>query len=131
MAVTTIVEYVEVFSKNTSTLTLPNQCTVGGVHVDVTEVDAKLAGKFRNVTCVVVGPKVVKIGAKAFAKAKKVKKLKVKSARLSKVTNCLKGSKVKNVSVRVKLTKKRQKIYKKWFTKKAGKKGVSYNYRAA
>jgi hypothetical protein len=120
-----------VASGKTKTLTLPSQCTVGGVRVDVTEIGSKLTGKFKNVTCLVVGPKVVVIGAKAFAKAKKVKKLKVKSARLRRVTNCLKGSKVKKVNVRAELSKKRQKTYRKWFTKKCGKKGVSYSYKAA
>ncbi len=119
---------VRVKSRKVKTLSLPVQCTVGGVSATVTEVGSKLTGVFRNVRTVIIGPNVVVIGARAFAKAKKVKKLIVQSARLKKVKNCLKGSKVKRVETRVYLSDSQRKKYKKMFTKKAGKKGVTFIY---
>lgn len=118
----------KVKSKSLKTMSIPDSCTVGNVKVDITEVTAKLTGQFRNVTTVYIGAKVVKIGARAFAKAKKVKKLMVKSARLKSVKNCLKDSKVKHVETRVYLSKTKRATYKTWFTKKAGKKGVKFVY---
>ena len=118
----------QVMSSSTKTLTLPNACTVGDYFVTVTAIDAKLVGNFKSVSTVVVGANVVIIGARSFAKAPKVKKLVVKSARLKRVTNCLAGSKVKRVTTKVWLSKKDRKKYKKWFTKKAGKKGVKFVY---
>ena len=109
-------------------MSIPDSCTVGGVKITITEVNSKLTGQFKNVRNVWIGPKVVKIGARAFAKAPKVRKLYVKSARLTSVRNCLKGSKVKEVETRVHLSKSRQKTYRKWFTQKSGRAGVKFTY---
>ena len=126
MAVT-IVD-VKVTNNKVKTLSLPTQCTVGGTSATVTAVGSKLTGVFRNVKTVIIGPNVVIIGARAFAGASKVKKLIIQTARLKSAKNCLKGSKVKKVVAQVWLTKKQRKTYKKWFTKKSGKKGVKFIY---
>ena len=70
----------------------------------------------------------VTIGVSAFAKAPKVKKLLVKSSRLQRVKNCLKGSNVRRVETRVYLSKTRKSTYKRWFTKLSGKSGVKFVY---
>jgi len=119
---------VKVKSSSTTKLVLPDTCTVSGVSVDVTAVDSKLGGNFRNVSCVVIGAKVTVIQPKAFSKAPKVKKLQLKTKRLKKAKNALKGSKVKRVTATCKLTKKKRSSYKKMFEKKAGKKNVKFKY---
>jgi len=92
----------------------------------VTASDIRKASNL-GATTVTLGPKVKKIKAKAFKGTKittvvvKTKKLKAKA-----VKNCFKSSKVKTVKVKVgtaKVNKKYKKIYKKVFAKKnAGKK---------
>lgn len=119
---------ITVTSKKTARLVIPSTCTIGGVKVTVTAVSSKLSGKFRNVKTIVVGATVVKIGAKAFAKAANATTLVVKSKRLADVKNCLKGSSISKVQVKVSLSKSKQKKYRTWFTKKAGKSGVRYTY---
>ena len=59
------------------------------------------------------------IGAKAFAKAKKCKTLTVKAGDLTRasIKNCLKGSKVKTVKIKV-ASKKAKKSQAKWFASK-------------
>ena len=81
----------------------------------------KQAGNL-NAKTFTLGTKVKQIAAKSF-KGTKVKTLVVKSKKLTKkkIKNCLKGSKVKTVQVKVgskKLNKKYVKKYKKIFTKK-------------
>ena len=124
---------VEVKGRNgkLKTLSIPSQCTIGDVTIDITAVDSKLIGKFWNVTTCIIGTRVMIIGARAFANASKVKYLMVRSKRLKKVTNCLANSKVKRVTATTSLTKYKQRTYKKWFTKKAGKKGVKFVYSGA
>ena len=119
---------ITVQSSSAKILTLPSECTIGGVKVTVTAVGSKLKGKFRNVACVVVGPKVTTIGARAFAKAPKVKKLKIRSKRLTKVKNCLAGSKVTKVTTDCVLSNTKRLTYQKWFMKQSGKKGVVFVY---
>lgn len=119
---------VVVGSAKVTTLSIPSECTINGIRVDVTAVGTKLGGTFKNVRTVVIGAKVVTIAARAFAKTRKVKNLIVKSARLRTVTNCLKGSKVTRVTTRVWLSKSQRSKYKKWFTKKSGKTGVKFVY---
>lgn len=109
-------------------LALPSSCTVGGVTVSVTSVSSRLKGSFRNVTTIVIGSSVTRIGARAFAKATKVKTLAIKSARLKSVTNCLAGSKITKVDVKVTLSKAKRDKYKKWFTRSAGKSGVTVKF---
>ena len=127
-AAATRIVSVTVQSSSVKTLALPSECTVGGVKVTVSAVGSKLKGRFRNVTCVVVGAKVTKIGARAFAKAPKVRKLKVRSARLTSVKNCLAGSNVANVVTDVRLSNAKRLKYQKWFVKGAGKSGVRFVY---
>ena len=109
-------------------LALPTQCTLGNIKVTVTAVSSKLRGNFRNVSTVTIGPKVTSIGARAFSRAPKVKRLVVKSSRLRTVKNCLTGSRVTSVSVRVRLTKSLRNKYKSWFTTGSGKRGIRYTY---
>jgi len=119
---------VKVKSKKLKTMSIPDQCTIGGVKVNITAVTEKLVGPFRNVTCVAIGANVVRIGVSAFAKAPRVKKLLVKSARLKSVKNCLRSSNVRRVETRVYLTKSRKATYKRWFTQASGKSGVKFVY---
>ena len=127
-AAATRIVSITVQSSSAKILTLPSECTIGGVKVTVTAVGSKLKGKFRNVTCIIIGPKVTKIGSRAFAKAPTVKKLKVRSARLTSVKNCLAGSNVSTVTTDVKLSNAKRLKYKKWFMKGAGKTGVRFFY---
>ena len=119
---------VKVKNASLRTMSIPDTCTIAGIRVGVTEVSAKLVGQFGNVSCVYIGAKVVKIGPGAFAKAKSVRKLLVKSARLESVKNCLRSSNVRRVETRVYLSKKRKATYRTWFTKKSGKTGVKFVY---
>ena len=84
------------------------------IEANAFEDDTRLTGR------VVLPPLVQTVGARAFAKAPKVRKLFVKSARLTSVKNCLKYNK----SVKtIKVPASKVKAYKKIFTKKvAGKK---------
>ena len=109
-------------------LSIPSTCTIGNVKVTVTAVSSKISGKFRNVKTIVIGPKVVKIGARAFVNAKKARQLIVKSARLTSVKNCLAGSFINRVKTQVWLPNADRTKYRKWFTKKAGKSGVTFIY---
>ena len=118
---------VTVNNKSMAKLSLPSTCTIGGVKLSITAVGNKLKGTFRNVKTVVVGSTMTRIGSRAFANAPKVKTLQIKSKRLTKVTNCLKGSKVTKVQVKVGLSSAKKKSYKKMFTKKAGK-SITYKY---
>ena len=119
---------VKVLKGTTAELALPSQCTIGGVTVSLTTISSKLKGTFRNVTTVIIGAKVTKIGARAFAKTPKVKKLIVKSARLTSVKNCLAGSKVTRVQTKVSLTKAKRLKYKVWFTQQSGRSGVTISF---
>lgn len=118
---------VNVLSDELETLALPTKCTINGTTITVTTVSSKLRGSFRNVTNVIVGSSVKKIGASAFSKTPKVRYLTIKSARLTSVTNCLKGSRITTVATRVALSAAKKKTYKTFFTSKAGKK-VTYKY---
>ncbi len=109
-------------------LALPSSCTIGNLKVTVTAVSSKLRGNFRNVSTVTIGAKVTTIGARAFSRAPKVKKLIIKSSRLRSVKNCLAGSRVTRVQVKVRLTKSLKNKYKTWFTKNAGKRSIRYTY---
>jgi len=88
----------------------------------------KAGGSEKYVTKIVLGKKVKKISAKAFAKYKKVTTVELKTKKLSKksVKGSLKGSKIKTIRVKAgskKVNKKILKKYKKFFTKSnAGKK---------
>jgi len=115
----------EAKAKKVKTVTV-NVSTVNAKAID--KVVKKKGGSNKYVTKIVLGKKVKKISAKAFAKYKKVTTIELKTKKLKKksVKNSLKGSKVKTVKVKVgskKLNKKYIKKYKKFFTKKnAGKK---------
>ena len=112
---------VNVKSARTVQLLSPSTCTIGGVKVKVTAIGSKLGGNFRNVKAFGISSTVKTIGSRAFSKASKVKTLVVKSARLTSVTNCLKGSKITKVQVKASLSASKKKTYKTMFTKKAGK----------
>jgi len=115
----------EAKAKKVKTVTV-NVATVNAKAID--KVVKKKGGSNKYVTKIVLGKKVKKISAKAFAKYKKVTTIELKTKKLKKkaVKNSLKGSKVKTVKVKVgskKINKKYVKKYKKIFTKKnAGKK---------
>ena len=83
----------------------------------------KAGGSKTYVTKIILGSKVKKVSANAFAKYKKVKTIEVRTKRLKAKTvrKSLKGSSVKTVVVRIgskKVNKTYVKKYKKFFTKK-------------
>ena len=92
---------------------------------NVTTIGAQAFANSANLAAFTVGKNVKKIGASAFSKTAKLKKLTVKSPKLnakSTVSNALKGSSVKTVTLSG-LTKAQKKKVAKAFAS-AGKKGV-------
>ena len=86
-------------------------------------------GRFANVSQVVIGPKVTRIGAWAFYNAPSVERLVIKSKRLKSVRDCLAGSNVWEVWTKASLSKSKRKKYKRWFTYYSGQDWVWYHYR--
>ncbi|MBR3327593.1 MAG: BspA family leucine-rich repeat surface protein [Atopobiaceae bacterium] len=110
-------------------VTIPSTCTIGKVKVTITTVSRKIVGRFANVSQVVIGPKVTKIGSWAFYYAPSVERLVIKSKRLKSVRDCLAGSNIWEVWTKTSLTKAKRKKYKKWFTYYSGQDWVWYHYR--
>ena len=105
-------------AKKSAKVTVPATVTANGVTYQVTEI---AAGAFKNntdVTSVVIGSNVTKIGKNAFSGAKNVKTITIKSDKLTKkaVKNALKGSSVKKIQLKGN-AKKMYKKYVTYFTK--------------
>ena len=121
-------EYVGLADKNAKSAVVPDTVTIGGKTYKITTVRA-YAFKGSNATKITLGKYINKLSAKAFS-GSKVKTIIVKTTKLTKksVKNCLKGSKAKTITLKVKVgsktkNKKYKKLYEKYFTaKNAGKK---------
>ena len=113
-------------AKNAKSVKVPDVVSINGKSYNVTQISAKAftGSKIRTVT---LGKNITNINKNAFAKSKTTKLIvKTKQLKKTAVKGSLKGSKIKNVQVKVgnkKTNKKFVKKYKKIFTKKnAGKK---------
>ena len=123
-------EYVGPANKNSKSTVIPDTVTIGGKTYKITTIRAN-AFKGSKVTKVTIGKYVKKICAKAF-NGSKVTTIIMKTTKLTKksVKNCLKGTKAKKVTIKVKVgsktkNKKYRNLYKKYFTaKNAGKKAT-------
>ena len=121
-------EYVGLADKNAKSAVIPDTVTIGGKTYKITTIRAN-AFKGSKVTKVTIGKYIKKICAKAF-NGSKVTTIIMKTTKLTKksVKNCLKGTKAKKVTIKVKVgsktkNKKYRNLYKKYFTaKNAGKK---------
>ena len=120
---------VNVRNPRIQSVTIPSTCTIGKVKITITTVSKKIVGRFANVSQVVIGPKVTRIGAWAFYNAPSVERLVIKSKRLKSVRDCLAGSNVWEVWTKASLSKSKRKKYKRWFTYYSGQDWVWYHYR--
>ena len=80
---------------------MPDTIRINGATYRVTAVSKKAAAGYKKLKKVTIGKNVHSIGANAFAKDKKLKKLTVMTILLkaSGCRNCLKGSKISKVKV--------------------------------
>ncbi len=123
-------EYVGLADKNAKSAVVPDTVTIGGKTYKITTVRA-YAFKGSNVTKITLGKYINKLSPKAF-NGSKVTTIIAKTTKLTKksVKNCLKGTKAKKVTIKVKVgsktkNKKYRNLYKKYFTaKNAGKKAT-------
>ena len=108
-------------AKNTKSVKIPATVKLNKHTFKVVQINAN-AFKGKKIRTVTLGKNVKVIKKNAFKNSKATKViLKTKLLKKSKVKNCLKGSKVKTVQIKVgnkSLNKKYVKKYKKYFTKK-------------
>lgn len=119
---------VVVASRGIRKLTVPASFAMSGRRATVTAIGEHLAGSFKDVTTIEVGGKVSVIGRGAFERAAKTTRLYVSTASLKTVKGCLKGSKVTKVVAKTRLSDVKRAQFEKWFTRKAGKKGIAFFY---
>ncbi len=123
-------EYAGPANKNAKSAVVPDTVTIGKKTVKITTIRAN-AFKGSKVTKVTLGKNIKKLSPKAF-NGSKVSTITAKTTKLTKksVKNCLKGSKAKKITLKVKVgskskNKKYRNLYKKYFTaKNAGKKAT-------
>ena len=102
--------------KDVKKVTVPATIKYKGKTYKVTEVaSGALRGK-KKLQTVVIGKNVTKIGANAFSKCKKLKKVQITSKKLKKVTKKSFAGIAKKVVIKVPKSKK--KAYKKWLKSK-------------
>ena len=97
---------------------IPDAVTFNGITYKVTAIEAKAGKGCKNLTSVTIGKNVAKIGKNAFNGCKKLKKVNIKSALLTKKS--VGGGAFKNIHPKavVKVPKKQLASYKKFLPKK-------------
>ncbi len=109
-------------SKKAKSLTIPAKVSKNGTSYAVTSVGANAFKKCTKLKKITIGKNIVTIGKNAFSGCKSLKKIAVKTAKLKKVgKSALKGIHKKAV---VKVPKKNLKKYRKLWKKKGQKKSV-------
>ncbi len=112
------VTYVKPAKKKTSNVVVPATATINGVTYKVTAIDKNACKNNKYIKKVTIGNNVTKIGAKAFYGCKKLKKLTIKSTKLTtkKVGKKAFGKTAKKMTVKV--PKKKVKAYKTMLKKR-------------
>ena len=112
------VTYLGTTDKKAKKLTIPDTIKIKGKTYKVTAVGTNVAKSNKKLTSVIIGKNVTVIAAKAFYKKKKLKSIKFKSSKISKIGKyAFKGISKKAV---FKVPKKAKKKYKKKLSKKTG-----------
>ncbi len=118
----TSVSYTGPVSKSVTKITIPATVIYKKKKLAVTAIESKACKGCRKLKKLVIGSKVITIGAKAFYGDKKLKKITIQSPALKKVgANAFKGIYKKAV---IKVPKKKKKVYKKLLKGKGQKKTV-------
>ena len=112
------VTYLGTTDKKAKKLTIPDTIKIKGKTYKVTAVGTNVTKSNKKLTSVIIGKNVTVIAAKAFYKKKKLKRIKFKSSKISKIGKyAFKGISKKAV---FKVPKKAKKKYKKKLSKKTG-----------
>ena len=112
------VEYSAAAKGAKGTITIPAQVTIKGVTYKVTSVGASACRNRAGITKVIIGKNVTKIGKRVFSGCKKLKKVTVKTTKLTESTvgsNAFSGI---SSGVVVKVPESKVKAYRKLFKKK-------------
>ena len=112
------VEYSAVAKGAKGTITIPAQVTIKGVTYKVTSVGASACRNRAGITKVIIGKNVTKIGNRVFSGCKKLKKVTIKTTKLTESTvgsNAFSGI---SSGVVVKVPESKVKAYRKLFKKK-------------
>ncbi len=97
---------------------IPDTVKINGIRCKVTAIGKNAFAKKRNLRTVTIGRNVTKIGERAFFRAKKLKKVKIKSITLKSVgVGAFQGIQSKAV---FQLPKKKKSVYRKLLSKKTG-----------
>ena len=84
--------YVAPFNKNSKNINVPEKITLAGVKFEVSSIESNAFKNNKNITSIVIGKNVKKIGSNAFRNCKKLKKITVKTLKLTNVgVNAFKG----------------------------------------
>ncbi|MCR5201569.1 MAG: CotH kinase family protein [Lachnospiraceae bacterium] len=100
-------------SKKIKNAVIPAKLTVKGVDCKVTKIKAKAFKKRKKLKKIVIGKNVKSIGNKAFFACKRVKKIKIKSKKLTKKSIGKKVFGKIGSQIKIKVPKKKLKLYKK------------------
>ncbi len=118
-----VVEYVATTDKKTKKLVIPDTVVIDGVKYKIESIGVGAFKNNKDLTSVIIGKNVKKIGKKAFFGCKKLKSIIIKTKKLKKKSigaNAFKGI---NKKAKFKVPKKKLKLYKKLIKKaKAPKK---------
>ena len=112
------VEYSAAVKGAKGTITIPAQVTIKGVTYKVTSVGASACRNRAGITKVIIGKNVKKIGNRVFSGCKKLKKVTIKTTKLTESTvgsNAFSGI---SSGVVVKVPESKVKAYRKLFKKK-------------
>ena len=112
------VTYVKPLKKTVKRVTIPSTVTIGGIQYKVTAIGANAFKKCTKLKKVTIGKYVSKIGKKAFYKCKKLKTIVIKTKKLSAKKVGSKAFKGINKRATIKVPKSKYKTYKKWLKKK-------------
>ena len=99
-------------------LTIPSKVKINGVSFRVTVIADKAFQNYKKLGTVTIGKNIMAIGKNAFAGDKKLKKIKIRSAKLKSVGKKAVNGIQKNAVITV--PKKQIKVYKKLFSSKTG-----------
>lgn len=117
------VTYVKPRKKTVKKVTIPSTVTIGGIKYKVTAIGANAFKKCTKLKKVTIGTNVSKIGKKAFYNCKKLKTIVIKTKKLTAKKVGAQAFKNTHKKATIKVPKNKYKAYKKWLKKKGvGKK---------
>lgn len=111
-------EMMAVKASDKKDVVIPDTVTINGIRCNVTAIGKEAFAGKRNLRTVTIGKNVTKIGKKAFFRAKKLKKVKIKSIKITSVgSKAFQGIQAKAA---FQVPKKKRADYRKLFSKRAG-----------